>query len=59
MVRDTRNLLGSSGQLKAGRGLITTAIALTLGALCVLGVLAFQFPQYLTTPDLVVCPAIK
>ncbi len=52
MVRDTRNLLGSTGHLKAGRGLITTTIALTLGALCVLGVLAFRFPEYLTTPEL-------
>jgi NADH:ubiquinone oxidoreductase subunit H len=32
--------------------LVTGTIALTLGTLCFLGVLAFHFPQYLTTPEL-------
>jgi len=40
------------GALRSGRGLITGVIALTLGALCLLGVLAFHFPEYLTTPEL-------
>jgi sterol desaturase/sphingolipid hydroxylase (fatty acid hydroxylase superfamily) len=49
---ETSALLGSSGPLRFGKGLISTIIALTLGALCLLGVLAFHFPEYLTTPEL-------
>src|SRR6185295_7939770 len=41
-----------SGALEVGKGKITGVIALTLGGLAVLSVLAFHFPQYLTTPDL-------
>src|SRR5215510_4226756 len=41
-----------SGVLEAGKGKITGVIALALGGLAVLAVLAFHFPQYLTTPDL-------
>src|SRR4029450_9789095 len=41
-----------SGVLQTGRGKITGVIALALGGLAVLSVLAFHFPQYLTTPDL-------
>ena len=41
-----------SGALDVGRGKITGIIALTLGGLAVLSVLAFHFPEYLTTPDL-------
>src|SRR5215217_6334851 len=41
-----------SGSLDVGRGKISGIIALTLGGLAVLAVLAFHFPQYLTTPDL-------
>src|SRR5690349_11036073 len=40
------------GELQRGRGLVTGTIALSLGILCFLGVLAFHFPQYLTTPEL-------
>lgn len=40
------------GELRRGRGLVTGTIALSLGILCFLGVLAFHFPQYLTTPEL-------
>lgn len=39
-------------KLRPGYGLISGVIALTLGILCVLGVLAFHFPAYLTTPQL-------
>ena len=39
-------------QLKFGEGVISGIIALTLSALSLLGVLAFYFPEYLTTPDL-------
>ena len=42
----------SHGELQRGKGLVTGTIALTLGMLCFLGVLAFHFPQYLTTPEL-------
>ncbi len=49
---DTRELLHRDGELKPGLGKITSVIALSLGILSLLGVLAFHFPQYLTTPDL-------
>lgn len=49
---DTEKLLHASGELTFGRGLIATIVALALGALCLLGVLAFHFPEYLTTPEL-------
>jgi len=42
----------SHGELQRGKGLVTGTIALSLGILCFLGVLAFHFPQYLTTPEL-------
>ena len=42
----------SHGQLPRGKGLVTGTIALTLAILSFLGVLAFLFPQYLTTPEL-------
>jgi sterol desaturase/sphingolipid hydroxylase (fatty acid hydroxylase superfamily) len=51
-VEETAELLQSSGELPRGEGLITGVIALTLAFLCLLGVLAFHFPQYLTTPEL-------
>src|SRR3954453_1673194 len=40
------------GPLPTGRGLSSGVVALILGILCFLGVLAFHFPQYLTTPEL-------
>ncbi|MBK6613528.1 sterol desaturase family protein [Ottowia sp.] len=42
----------SHGALTRGRGLVSGTIALTLAILCLLGVLAFHFPEYLTTPEL-------
>ena len=51
-VEQTSDLLASSGELTFGKGLIGTIIALALGALCLLGVIAFHFPEYLTTPEL-------
>jgi sterol desaturase/sphingolipid hydroxylase (fatty acid hydroxylase superfamily) len=51
-VEGTRELLHSDGGLKPGQGAVSSVIALALGFLCLLGVLAFHFPQYLTTPDL-------
>jgi len=51
-VADTTRLLKSDGKLTWGEGLVTGAIAFTLGLLSLLGVLAFHYPQFLTTPEL-------
>jgi sterol desaturase/sphingolipid hydroxylase (fatty acid hydroxylase superfamily) len=51
-VEETRDLLHRDGELKPGQGAVSSVIALALGFLCLLAVLAFHFPQYLTTPDL-------
>ncbi len=45
-------LTESHGALQAGHGLVSGVIALSLAILCFLGVLAFHFPEYLTTPQL-------
>jgi len=52
IVDDATDLLRADGELTPGKGLITTVLALSLGFLSLLGVLAFLFPQYLTTPEL-------
>jgi sterol desaturase/sphingolipid hydroxylase (fatty acid hydroxylase superfamily) len=52
VVSRLNRLTGSHGPLRPGAGLVTGVIALALGILCFLGVLAFHFPQYLTTPEL-------
>jgi sterol desaturase/sphingolipid hydroxylase (fatty acid hydroxylase superfamily) len=46
------DLFQQSGRIPFGKGKIAAVIAFTLSILCVLGVLAFHFPQYLTTPEL-------
>ncbi|MES2318194.1 MAG: sterol desaturase family protein [Pseudomonadota bacterium] len=51
-VNETGDLLKQDGPLKPGQGLASGVVALTLAILCFLGVLAFHFPQYLTTPEL-------
>jgi sterol desaturase/sphingolipid hydroxylase (fatty acid hydroxylase superfamily) len=51
-VNETGDLLMQDGPLKPGQGLASGVVALTLAILCFLGVLAFHFPQYLTTPEL-------
>ena len=51
-VSETTGLLKQSGPLKSGDGLASGVIALSLAFLCLLGVVAFHFPQYLTTPEL-------
>jgi sterol desaturase/sphingolipid hydroxylase (fatty acid hydroxylase superfamily) len=51
-MKATAELLQDSGELPVGKGMITGAIAFTLAFLCLLGVLAFHFPEYLTTPEL-------
>lgn len=45
-------LTESHGPLRAGTGLVSGVVALALGILCLLAVLTFHFPQYLTTPEL-------
>ena len=52
MLKKLNHFTESHGALRPGRGLITGVIALTLAILCFLGVMAFHFPQYLTTPEL-------
>lgn len=51
-VQETGELLTKSGPLQRGQGLSSGVLALTLAILCLLGVAAFHFPQYLTTPEL-------
>ena len=45
-------LTESHGELRPGSGMISGVIAFGLASLCFLGVLAFHFPEYLTTPQL-------
>ncbi|WKB53973.1 sterol desaturase family protein [Eleftheria terrae] len=53
MLLEKINQLGEShGHLRRGTGMVSGVVALTLALLCFLGVLAFHFPQYLTTPQL-------
>ena len=52
MLAKLRQLTRSHGDLRLGRGLASGVIALMLAVLCLLGVLAFHFPEYLTTPQL-------
>jgi len=40
----------SHGELRAGKGLVSGVVALSLAVLCFLGVLVFHFPEYLSTP---------
>jgi hypothetical protein len=50
---DKLNQLSEShGELRPGSGMISGVIALSLAILCFLGVLAFHWPEYLTTPQL-------
>ena len=52
MIEKLNELTESHGALKPGHGLVSGVIALSLAILCFLGVLAFHFPEYLTTPQL-------
>ena len=47
-----RAWLRMDGRLSPGRGRVTGTIALALAVLSALAVLAFHFPEYLTTPEL-------
>ena len=50
ILRDLAAFLRSHGRLEAGTGTASTAFALGIAFLCLLAVLAFHFPEYLTTP---------
>src|SRR3954462_9524145 len=52
IVRKATALFHQSGPLEVGQGKITGVIALAMAGLAVLSVLAFHFPEYLTTPNL-------
>lgn len=52
MLKKLHHLTASTGTLRTGSGLVSGVLALALGLLCCLAVLAFHFPQYLTTPQL-------
>lgn len=52
MLDKLNALTESHGELKPGRGMVSGVVALSLAILCFLGVLAFHFPEYLTTPQL-------
>lgn len=50
-VSETASLLKQSGSLNSFY-MLSAVISLSLAILCALGVLAFHYPQYLTTPEL-------
>jgi sterol desaturase/sphingolipid hydroxylase (fatty acid hydroxylase superfamily) len=52
LLHKLNRLTESHGELRAGRGMVSGVIALSLAILCFLGVQAFHFPEYLTTPQL-------
>jgi hypothetical protein len=52
MLDKLNKLVESHGEIAPGRGLATGVVAFSLSILCFLGVLAFHFPEYLTTPQL-------
>lgn len=52
MLKNLQDLFTRSGELSRGSGLLSGVIALVLAILAVLSVLAFHFPEYLTTPEL-------
>ena len=52
VVRKPVAVFRQSGPLEKGYGKVTGVIAFTLAGMAVLAVLAFHFPEYLTTPDL-------
>lgn len=52
MLDKINRLLEKGGHLPRGVGVVSGVMALGLAILCLLGVLAFHFPAYLTTPEL-------
>ena len=51
-IKKTTAVFRQAGPLERGRGKVSGIIAFSLAILCLLGVLAFHFPEYLTTPEL-------
>ncbi len=51
-LRRLQAWLRMDGRLTPGRGRLSGTIALVLGVLSLLAVVAFHFPEYLTTPEL-------
>ena len=51
-IEKLNRLMHSHGRIEPGKGMTTGVIALALSILVALGVLAFHFPAYLTTPQL-------
>lgn len=51
-IHKLNKLAHSHGPLPTGRGMGSGVVALILAILCFLGVIAFHFPQYLSTPEL-------
>ncbi len=52
IYRQVFDLFKQDGRIHPGTGMMSGVIALFLAILAVLGVLAFHFPAYLTTPEL-------
>lgn len=52
MFERLKRLSQSHGSLQTGSGMASGVIALLLSVLCLLGVLVFHFPEYLSTPQL-------
>ena len=52
MFQRVSGLLKSHGTIVGGTGFLPGVLALFLAVLCFLGVMAFHFPQYRTTPEL-------
>ena len=51
-IDNLNQLSESHGELRTGKGMVSGVIAFSLAILCLLGVIAFHFPEYLTTPEL-------
>lgn len=52
VISETSSLLNKEGEIKQGYGMASGIFSLCLAILCFLGVIAFHFPEYLTTPEL-------
>lgn len=50
-VTKLAGLLGSHGALARGSGMFSSVVAFALACLCLLGVIGFHFPAYLSTPE--------
>src|SRR5581483_7980073 len=51
-VKRVADMYTRDGHLPRGTGMVSGVIAFSLAILCALAVLAFHYPQYLTTPEL-------